>query len=390
MQYAKGEHTVDGERRRMQGSRARDDAKRATAAATCTEDKSTQTTGRCNTCGVRIGDGEYCAKCSKTDDRLIDGVCVADNTDTKCKAKSVADGTCESCGAGYFLHKGGCYSTDAGKPGRALCTTAGEGVCTQGAEGYFAVPGAAKTGESVVACGDTTGVTVSGNKKCIGVDGCAKCTKPDQLSTAGTKAVTCTECTTPKIVKTAASVTYCVTEAQCKGAERFFVKGQDDSKTCEACDSMCKTCSGGGEADKCTSCKDTGMMYLKKDNPADSTGTCVDAAGCPSTHYIDEEAKTCSACASAGTTGCKTCAKTDGLVACASCEDIQKFGLNKKSCVKDCPANSQAGSDGVCVCNAGLPPTQAPLRALTAIPAALHTVPPMRTATRPAPKAYTS
>ena len=67
-------------------------------------------------------------------------------------------------------------------------------------------------------------------------------------------------------------------------------------------------------------------------------------------------AKTCSTCASAGTTGCKTCAKKDGVVACASCEDSQKFGLNKKSCVKDCPANSQAGSDSVCVCNAGVTP----------------------------------
>ncbi|ESU40252.1 Variant-specific surface protein, partial [Giardia duodenalis] len=365
----KEEHSVDGGRHRMQGSRVRDDAKRATAAATCTEDKSTQTTGKCNTCGVRIGDGEYCAKCSKTDDRLIDGICVADNTDTKCKAKSVADGTCESCGAGYFLHKGGCYSTEVDKPGRTLCTAAGDGVCTQGADGYFAVPGAAKTGESVVACGDTTGVTVSTNNKYIGVDSCSKCDAPSPITGATslmTAAATCTECTVPKIVKTVIasekSVTSCIEPAECK--DGFFVETTTNdgtsSKVCIACgDENCDVCAASG-AKKCSKCKTDGTkIYLQKE--ADSqTGTCIEKASCTGTNYIDEEAKTCSACASAGTTDCTTCEKgADGVVVCKTCTTDRKtvFGLNKKSCVSQCPTNSSKQND-MCVCNDGFTPNE--------------------------------
>ena len=206
------------------------------------------------------------------------------------------------------------------------------------------------------------------------MNGCAKCDAPTAISgDTGTKAATCTKCGNSKIVKTDKGTTSCVTEEECTGTEGFFVK-EGDPKTCVACTENCKTCSGA--AGQCTSCK-TDTPYLKKADNS-QTGTCVDAAGCTGTYYIDEAAKTCSTC------------EKDGAVACASCEDSQKFRLNKRSCVAKCPTNSQAGYDGVCVCNTGLPPTQAPLRALTAIPAALHTVPPMRTATRPAPKAHTS
>ncbi|ESU44493.1 Variant-specific surface protein [Giardia duodenalis] len=226
---------------------------------------------------------EVCTKCENTH-VPIDGACdTIANANSKCTPPSAADGTCKSCQGSHYLFSGGCY---------AACP-----------DGYY---------------GDSNTC-----KPCSTIAGCSTCS-------SGT---VCTKCDGGKIVKTDNGVTSCVTEEECTKAEGFFVKGADGSKTCEACDSTCKTCSGGGEADKCTSCKDTGMIYLKKDSPAGQTGTCVDAAGCPSTHYIDEEAKTCSTCASAGTTGCKTCAKTDGVVACASCEDSQKFGLNKKSCV---------------------------------------------------------
>ncbi|ESU43036.1 Variant-specific surface protein, partial [Giardia duodenalis] len=296
----------------------------------------------------------------------IDGVCktrtdpeVAAAGCTKTGGTDLTDTekSCEQCGTGYFLHSGGCYSTAEGKPGRALCTTAGEGVCTQGAEGYFAVPGATKTDESVVACGDTTGVTVSTNKKYVGVDSCSKCSAPQAIKepNGGTAAATCTECSNSKIVKTDNGVTSCVDPAECK--DGFFVDATSTPNKCTACtDDNCDVCAASG-ANKCSKCKTDGTkIYLQKE--ADSqTGTCVNKAGCTGTNYIDEAAKTCSTCASAGTTGCKTCAKTDGVVACASCEDGQKFGLNKKSCVKECPENSSKQND-TCVCNDGFTPNE--------------------------------
>ncbi|ESU39243.1 Variant-specific surface protein, partial [Giardia duodenalis] len=106
------------------------------------------------------------------------------------------------------------------------------------------------------------------------------------------------------------------------------------------------------------SCKDIGMIYLKKDSPTGQTGTCVDANGCTGTNYIDEAAKTCSACASAGTTGCTTCERgADGAVVCKTCTTDGKtvFGLNKKSCVAKCPDNASEKS-GVCTCNDGFTP----------------------------------
>ena len=265
------------------------------------------------------------------------------------------------------MYKGGCYQTTQ-QPGQSMCAGASDGKCDTPADGktYFVVPGATKTDQSVVACSDTTGVTVDTNKKYVGVDGCAKCDAPSPITGATsltTVAATCTECTVPKIVKTVTasgkSVTSCVEPAECK--DGFFVETTTNdgtsSKVCTACgDENCDVCAASG-AKKCSKCKTDGTkIYLQKE--ADSqTGTCIEKASCTGTNYIDEEAKTCSTCASAGTTGCKTCAKTDGVVACASCEDGQKFGLGKKLCVAKCPTNFQAGADNICVCNDGFTPS---------------------------------
>ncbi|ESU40240.1 Variant-specific surface protein, partial [Giardia duodenalis] len=134
--------------------------------------------------------------------------------------------------------------------------------------------------------------------------------------------------------------------------------GSTSSKVCTACgDENCDVCAASG-ANKCSKCKTTGKMYLKKE-PDSDTGTCVNKAGCTGTNYIDEEAKTCSACASAGTTDCTTCEKgADGAVICKTCTTDGKtiFGLNKKSCVTECPDNASEKS-GVCTCNDGFTPS---------------------------------
>ena len=305
----------------MQGSGARDDAKRATVAATCTEDKSTQTTGKCNTCGVRIGDGEYCAKCSLTTDRLVDGVCTATDTESACTPKDSTDGTCKSCAKNYFLFQGGCYKVGK-EPGSLVCTDAlgsntdKPGVCKACAESYFTVSSATATQDSCVACGDENCATCTEE---ITSQKCSKC------KAAGERLY---------LKKESSGTGACITAEECTVAGFYFPDSASDPKECKACEATCATCAGAA-ASQCTSCKDTGIMYLKKDNPADSTGTC----------------------ASVGTTDCRTCAKTDGVVTCASCEDRQKFGLNKRSCVAECPDNASEKS-GVCTCNAGFTPNE--------------------------------
>ena len=346
------EHTSDGGRHGAQGSSAQGSTEgvERVREATCADN-----TNKCQTCNVQIGDKLYCSQCSAdaTGYAPIDGIC-ADVSGGQVCTKDPSSGFCTQCAKNYFLHKGGCYKF-GGTPGSTICkdtvdSSGTAGVCSScsAENGFFANLAPAVTKQSCIACNETADIN-----GLTGVAGCTTCNPPSAAGDNATpKAAICTACDSDKIVKTDNDVTSCVTEEECTGAEGFFVKGQDDPKTCEACDSTCKTCNGAAE--QCTYCK-TDTPYLKKADGS-QTGTCVNKAGCTDDNYIDEEAKTCSTCASAGTTGCKTCAKKDGAVACASCEDSQKFGLNKKSCVSQCPANSQAGSDSVCVCNDGFTP----------------------------------
>ncbi|ESU40449.1 Variant-specific surface protein, partial [Giardia duodenalis] len=334
--------------------------------AACTEQTAGQSaTTKCKTnmCNVLIGgtgdENKYCSQCSLGTDHLVDGKCVDASTDSTNNCVNTNNGgICESCAANYFMYQGGCYSTDASKPGHALCTTAPAGVCTAAAAGYFIPPGATKTDQSVVACGDaTTGVTVSG-KKYKGVENCASCTAPASISGEASKteaAATCTACSSDKIVKTETTGTSCVDKTACNNG--FFVDTTANPNKCTACaDDNCDVCAASG-ANKCSKCKTSGdKIYLQKE--ADSqTGTCVNKAGCTGTNYIDETAKTCSACASAGTTDCTTCEKIESGVVCKECTGgTTIFGLNKKSCVSQCPENSSKQID-TCVCNDGFTPS---------------------------------
>ncbi|ESU40803.1 Variant-specific surface protein, partial [Giardia duodenalis] len=313
-----------------------------------------------------IGDTQICTDC-QAGNVPINGKCAAkasdDVTNAGCKQAGGADlentaQVCGQCGAGYFLHKGGCYKF-GGTPGSTICkdtvdSSGTAGVCSScsAENGFFANLAPAATKQSCIACNETADIN-----GLTGVAGCTACTNTGPAGTGAPKAATCTACGDGKIVKTDNGVTSCVTEKECTGTEGFFVKTNDSTKTCEACDSTCKTCSGT-EANQCTSCQDSGKKYLKKTDNS-QTGTCVAAAGCPSTHYIDEEAKTCSTCASAGTTDCTTCEKgTDGVVVCKTCTTDGKtvFGLNKRSCVTECPDNASEKS-GVCTCNDGFTPS---------------------------------
>ena len=291
-------------------------------AAACTVQANTQdcTENMCEKLGS-TDDTEICTSC-KTGKVPINGRCAeAASSNTKCKnaaGTGDANQVCGKCLSTTFMYKGGCYETTKA-PGHIMCQTAAEGVCTAAVttKEYSTIPAADRdpTKPSVVACGDTVGVTVNG-KTYTGVDGCTKCTEPESLSTVGTKAATCEACSaqesTPRIVKTAAGVTSCIDESACNNG--FFVKEQDGSKTCEACDSTCKTCSGA--AAQCTSCNEGNTPYTKKDTGSD-TGTCVNAAGCTTgnTYYADDavdpmSGKLCRRCAEGGLKDCTTCVKS--------------------------------------------------------------------------------
>ncbi|ESU41085.1 Variant-specific surface protein [Giardia duodenalis] len=182
-------------------------------------------------------------------------------------------------------------------------------------------------------------------KSCNTIAGCSTCS-------SGT---VCTKCETGKIVKTADGATSCIDESACNNG--FFVKEQDGSKTCEACDSTCKTCSGA--AAQCTSCN-ANKPYLKKTENS-QTGTCVDAAGCTNgnTHYADDaDPKTCKACAEGTFEGCETCEKsTEGAVACMTCGSQKKIRPDKKGCIDACPPDVSTEKSGVCECVEGYAPT---------------------------------
>ena len=324
------------------------------AAKTCEEvvDGAPDQAGKCakGKC-ISIGENRVCTQCGKmATEAPKNGVCTDLTSDTAiCATKD--SGKYTKCAGDSFMYKGGCYER-SDSLGATICEAANSnGVCTAAKPGYFVPPSDTDAShDSIVSCGDTTGVTLN-TKTYIGVAGCTICDKPTIASENTPKAATCTACGDGKLVKTVDSVTSCIEEADCNNG--YFVD-TNGGKKCSACANTCKTCSGA-EANQCTSCQDTDKKYLKKDNPADSTGTCVAADGCTGKYYIDEAAKTCSTCASAGTTGCKTCAKKNGVVTCTSCEDCQKFGLNKRSCVKECPENSSKQND-TCVCNDGFTP----------------------------------
>ncbi|ESU41086.1 Variant-specific surface protein [Giardia duodenalis] len=298
--------------------------------------KSECTASKCET----LGETEVCTQCQTGGKVPIDGVCktrtdpeVAAAGCTKTGGTDLTDTekSCEQCGTGYFLHSGGCYSTAEGTPGRALCTTAGEGVCTQGAEGYFAVPGVAKTGESVVACGDAaTGVTVSG-KQYKGVDGCTACTAEGLTANAGGTA----KCTA------------------CSASNSVARKPNADGTACFLCPDEgatagCSNCSDNGKCETCVSGK-----ILKTDG---NTKTCITEAECTAGFFVStaSDVKTCISCGatSNGVTDCATCeARADdkAKAKCLSCTGTKKPKMDGTQC-NECNIPGCTNCDTVSQC----------------------------------------
>ncbi|ESU40265.1 Variant-specific surface protein [Giardia duodenalis] len=285
-----------------------------------------------------VGTTEICTQCKTGGNVPINGTCTAKTDDTdKCKKAGGSpvdtnDKVCGQCGAGYLLHKGGCYKIGQA-PGSLICADANSvtGDCETCQAGYFKNPASTTTNdkESCIACGDVTGAD---NYK--GRDKCATCDS-SKLPVSGGGTITCTTC-----------------------IDGYFA--DNNGAECKACTDPCATCTASG-TDKCTSCKDASdKQYFKKGESNDGTGTCVSEETCktdstyfPTTDKTSQK-KICTLCSDAsngGVADCKTCSKSEETVTCSACTaEGKKPNTAGAKCV-DCAAAgcAKCSDEGVCV-----------------------------------------
>ncbi|ESU45614.1 Variant-specific surface protein, partial [Giardia duodenalis] len=282
--------------------------------------------GNCasGSCTVQIGDNLYCSQCSNggslpSSPAPTNGVCTTDNNECSVKA----DGRCTTCAQESFMFKGGCYRADQ-TPGQSMCTQAANGKCTAAAAGnsYFIPPNADASHDSVVACNDTTEITLTDGKKYVGVANCLTCTKPADGNTGTPTAATCTKC-----------------------ADGYF------GDACTACDDdNCAACAATGK-NQCSKCKTTGTKtYLKVESG--STGTCVEASQCGPTAFPKDDSTNgnkCAACSTVADGGIANCAECslltaagrvrNTLITCTKCS-TKKLSPLKDACLDSCPAGT--------------------------------------------------
>ncbi|ESU40054.1 Variant-specific surface protein, partial [Giardia duodenalis] len=279
-------------------------------------DDSTEEQGKCKKtkCDVTIGDNPYCSKCSKLNEHLVDGKCVAANTDSTNNCVSNNQGSCTSCANSYFMYQGGCYQTGGQNPGNTLCTAASDGKCTQAAEGYFVPPGATNAKDSVVKCDDTTGVLVDSNTY-KGVDKCATCTAPSPVTVREAQAAICKSC-----------------------IEGYYV--DSDGSVCTQCTDTtnCAIClATGTNKGKCTECKSSSSNnYLKITDTETQSGDCVAQAACTGTHFPVAADKKCYPCSNTGKGGiasCQACTMSGNTITCDTCAEGNKPNTAKTACV---------------------------------------------------------
>ncbi|ESU40470.1 Variant-specific surface protein [Giardia duodenalis] len=301
------------------------------------------TSGKCES----VGDAQICTSCV-AGNVPINGKCVAkDGVKTKCTTAAsdgteASDQTCKKCLLETFMYQGGCYETTAA-PGKAMCTKAAAGLCTAAAVGYFVPTGAVNTEQSVVACDDTTGVTIAAiSGKYKGVQNCMTCVTSDAAPGARADTVaTCTRCKDQQYLKENA----CVADASQCTTGYAAKKDDTNGNKCLACTDQ----SNGGAANcaecsydsantrlKCTKCD--ADKYLK--TAADGTTTCETT--CPEGyfgHTATGGLKTCQSCATeatldpavTGIPGCTQCTYADSTLKCTACGSGYK--LEGEACV---------------------------------------------------------
>ncbi|EET00956.1 VSP [Giardia duodenalis ATCC 50581] len=211
----------------------------------------------------------------------INGICTETtqpDATTNCKKENDSpldgsDQTCGQCVGTYFLYKGGCYLAGSGTGGK-LCTSATDGVCKTPADGYFIPPGATKADQSVVACGETTEVTLKDTKKYKGVKYCTRCAAPPAAGDAGTAAVAiCSACEETHSLNQQDNVCNALPSFQCVSGK---LEPLGDTQVCTQCSEGYVPINGICTAkDDAANCKKAGGGAL--DSNAQTCGQCTDA-----------------------------------------------------------------------------------------------------------------
>ena len=313
-------------------------------------------TGKCKTamCNVWIGGKDYCSECATAGEHLVDGKCVAANSDTKCTSNSA--GACSSCAQGYFLHRGGCYAIE-GAVGLLICddktATAGkDGICVTCHEGYFKNPASAtdKTKESCIACNQTAAID-----RYQGVDKCAACDS-SQLPSSGGGTAKCTKCQGTDYLKS--DGTACGEKTStCVSDTEFAKEDAANGNKCVSCGDAtdgvtdCKTCtapSGEGTKPTCTECNNNKIVKTVTAS-GKSVTSCIEPAECKDGFFVNtaDKPNKCTAC----TANCNTCSAADANK-CSACAEGYFVGAASGSegpCVK-CDATGSSGFVGVAGC----------------------------------------
>ena len=270
-----------------------------------------------------VGATEICTQCNQGK-VPIDGTCTAvdDTSKAKCKKDATTDlesnaQVCGACGAGYFLHKGGCYQF-GGEVGKLICadpsTSDGSpaaGACTACAPGYFKNPTAVSAAvPPCIAYNDTTGFTDStGSNTYKGVQNCEVCSPPTTPTGArADKAAVCTKCGSSKYLKDGMCVDNCAS-----GAE-FPKEDTNNGNRCVPCGDKidgiadCQTCSKSEETVTCSACNN--------DKKPTTAGT---------------------ACVACSIANCASCNEEN---VCEVCTNSKKLSPLKDACLTTCPAGT--------------------------------------------------
>ncbi|ESU40190.1 Variant-specific surface protein [Giardia duodenalis] len=327
-------------------------------AATCNGDQSSSCeNAQCET----LGTTQICIQCKNDGNVPINGVCKV-RTDSevvaaKCKkqdgdADLSAVKVCGQCGAGYFLHKGGCYKF-GNEVAVLICNDAVagdvEGVCSKcnTTGGFFKNPEAAATTDSCISCGDATGVTVGSNKY-KGIADCTVCTAPERAGSGVTeKTATCTKCGNNKYLKV--DGTACLDSANgCTANTEFGKADSSAGNKCISCGDEtagvagCAECTAPTEpTNKPTCTKCSGDNYLKT---VDGTTTCVTKGDCNGGYFPNDSVdskKQCILCgtvANNGIDGCTECALLSSpsravLITCSACVSGKKPNTSGSQCI---------------------------------------------------------
>lgn len=323
--------------------------------------------GKCKKghCTVDLGGNKYCSRCSVKSEYLVDGKCISSTNNGACVAQDVPDGTCKSCGAGYFLYRSGCYSINNGAPGSLICKELDtvSGICKICQDGFFRLPEPAADRQSCMLCNDTSEYEYEEDpyyyysmRTFVGIKDCTKCTFKGEVSTSLNKPA-CEECSSNYYLLSMGDSTMCVSSQEC--SLTYFQKTINSINTCVFC---ADTSQGGIDGcSKCTYTSDTNtitcqscLLYHYK-KTTNGVVSCVTSDECVAPYYTKDSDnvndiwnKQCLLCSDT-IQDCIDCTHTSGKLKCTSCNGQKKPNADGSTChVCNILHCEECSSDGVC------------------------------------------